>query len=133
MTPSSNPPSTAPGIDPSPPIIIAISPFSVAHMPNIGVTCWSTASTRNPAAPPIAEAMTKASSSERSNVDADEMRRGRIVDDCAQAEPETGAVQRDMHRRGERQRADEQDQVIDPQHDLRQSRSGIAVESGGNG
>ena len=66
------------------------------------------------------------------HVDADEMRGGRIADNGTQAKPEAGAVEREVDRRGERERTDEQDQVIDAQHD-RSDHSGIAVESGGNG
>ena len=102
MTPSSNPPITAPGTEPSPPIIIAIRPFSVAHMPNIGVTCWSTASTRKPATPPIADAAAKASITAL-HIDPDQMRRDRIADDGAQSEAETAAIEHELHARRQRQ------------------------------
>ena len=111
--PSSNPPTTAPGTDPSPPIIIAIRPFNVAHMPNIGVTCWSTASTRKPAAPPTAEAPANASSTARRTSIADQMSRHRIADDGAQGEAETGAVERKLHGRRQRERAHQHDEMID--------------------
>ena len=60
MTPRTRPPTIAPGIEPSPPIIMAISPFNVAHIPSMAVTCWLADSTRKPATPPIAEASAKA-------------------------------------------------------------------------
>ncbi len=96
---------------------MAIRPFNVAHMPNIGVTCWSTASTRKPAAPPIAEAPREGQQHGAPHIDADQMRRDRIADDGAQAEAEAGAVEREMHGRRQRERADQHDQMIDAQQE----------------
>ena len=55
--PRTSPPITAPGSDPSPPSIIASSPLTVAHMPSIGVICSCVETIRNPAVPPIADAI----------------------------------------------------------------------------
>ena len=81
-------------------------PFNVAHMPNIGVTCWSAASTRKPATPPIAERQRKGqqhgAAGHRSRR---ECAATRIADDGAQAEAEPGAVEQQMHGRRQRERA----------------------------
>jgi len=47
------------GQEPSPPSIIASMPFSVDHMPSIGVTCSLPETMRKPVSPPIAEARAK--------------------------------------------------------------------------
>ena len=80
---------------------MAIRPLNVAHMPNIGVTCWSIASTRKPAMPPIADATAKAQEDGGLHVDADQMRRDRIADDGAQRQPEARAVEQQAGRRAD--------------------------------
>ena len=102
-------------------------------MPNIGVTCWSTASTRKPATPPIAEATAKAQQHRRLDVDADEMRRDRIADDRRAARARSGCGRvRSCIAAAERKRAAKHDEMIGAQQE-RPELSGAPVASGGNG